>query len=145
MKLNLDYLLDRTWEALSLLRIYTKKPGRGPDFSDPIILRGGASVEHVCHSIHRSIVAVFKYALVWVCSSALIMSRRILNVLYVYIWRNILPTCKISMLEVKLHKIACQHRIQTCSERLMPTISSFTLHVILYTCVVITSSSGVYP
>ncbi|KAK7069351.1 Developmentally-regulated GTP-binding protein 2 [Halocaridina rubra] len=65
MKLNLDYLLDRTWDELSLLRIYTKKPGRAPDFSDPIILRGGASVEHVCHSIHRSIVAVFKYALVW--------------------------------------------------------------------------------
>ncbi|KAK4292836.1 hypothetical protein Pmani_034424 [Petrolisthes manimaculis] len=65
MKLNLDFLLDQTWEELSLLRIYTKKPGRAPDFSDPIILRGGASVEHVCHSIHRSIVAVFKYALVW--------------------------------------------------------------------------------
>lgn len=66
MKLNLDYLLERTWDQLSLLRIYTKKPGRAPDFSDPIIMRGGASVEHVCHSIHRSIVAVFKYALVWV-------------------------------------------------------------------------------
>lgn len=66
MKLNLDYLLERTWQELSLLRIYTKKPGRAPDFGDPIILRGGASVEHVCHSIHRSIVAVFKYALVWV-------------------------------------------------------------------------------
>nr|XP_053656575.1 developmentally-regulated GTP-binding protein 2-like [Cherax quadricarinatus] len=65
MKLNLDYLLERMWQELSLLRIYTKKPGRAPDFSDPIILRGGATVEHVCHSIHRSIVAVFKYALVW--------------------------------------------------------------------------------
>ncbi|XP_076050288.1 developmentally-regulated GTP-binding protein 2 [Oratosquilla oratoria] len=65
MRLNLDYLLDRTWELLALLRIYTKKPGRAPDFSDPIILRGGASVEHVCHSIHRSIISVFKYALVW--------------------------------------------------------------------------------
>lgn len=72
MKLNLDYLLERTWQELSLLRIYTKKPGRAPDFSDPIILRGGASVEHVCHSIHRSIVAVFKYALVWVSSSVLV-------------------------------------------------------------------------
>ena len=66
MKLNLDYLLDRVWSKLSLLRIYTKKPGRAPDFSDPIILRNGASCEHVCHSIHRSIAAVLKYALVWV-------------------------------------------------------------------------------
>ncbi|KAG7172291.1 developmentally-regulated GTP-binding protein 2-like [Homarus americanus] len=65
MKLNLDYLLERMWQELSLLRIYTKKPGRAPDFTDPIILRGGATVEHVCHSIHRSILSVFKYALVW--------------------------------------------------------------------------------
>ena len=66
MKLNLDYLLERVWECLSLSRIYTKKPGRAPDFNDPIILRSGANVEHVCHSIHRSIAAVLKYALVWV-------------------------------------------------------------------------------
>lgn len=69
MKLNLDFLLDKVWECLALLRIYTKKPGRAPDFSDPIILRGGASVEHVCHAIHRSIAAVYKYALVWGAST----------------------------------------------------------------------------
>ncbi|CAL4065659.1 unnamed protein product, partial [Meganyctiphanes norvegica] len=69
MKLNLDYLLDTVWENLALLRIYTKKPGRAPDFTDPIILRGGASVEHVCHGIHRSIAAVYKYALVWGAST----------------------------------------------------------------------------
>uniref|UniRef100_A0A2P2HZ99 Developmentally-regulated GTP-binding protein 2 n=1 Tax=Hirondellea gigas TaxID=1518452 RepID=A0A2P2HZ99_9CRUS len=65
MNLNLDYLLERTWESLAMLRIYTKKPGHPPDFNDPIIMRGGSTVEHVCHAIHRSIVAVFKYALVW--------------------------------------------------------------------------------
>jgi len=65
LKLNLDYLLEMLWEKLAMLRIYTKKPGNPPDFSDPIILRGGSSVEHVCHAIHRSIASVFKYALVW--------------------------------------------------------------------------------
>ena len=70
MKLNLDYLLERMWESLAMLRIYTKKPGSPPDFTDPIILRGGATVEHVCHGIHRSIVSVFKYALVWVSWSS---------------------------------------------------------------------------
>lgn len=69
MKLNLDYLLDRVWECLAMLRIYTKKPGRAPDFSDPIILRGGATAEHVCHAIHRSIAAVYKYGLVWGAST----------------------------------------------------------------------------
>jgi len=65
LKLNLDYLLECLWEKLAMLRIYTKKPGSPPDFSDPIIMRGGSSVEHVCHAIHRSIASVFKYALVW--------------------------------------------------------------------------------
>ncbi|KAF6093435.1 developmentally regulated GTP binding protein 2 [Phyllostomus discolor] len=47
MKLNLDYLLEMLWEYLALTCIYTKKRGQRPDFSDAIILRKGASVEHV--------------------------------------------------------------------------------------------------
>ncbi|OQV12091.1 Developmentally-regulated GTP-binding protein 2 [Hypsibius exemplaris] len=65
MKLNLDYLLEMMWENLDLLRIYTKKPGKHPDFTDSIILRRGATVEHVCHSVHRTLAAQVKYALVW--------------------------------------------------------------------------------
>lgn len=65
MKLNLDYLKERIWQALNLIMVYTKKPGRPPDFDDGIILRRNANVEHVCHSIHRSIASIFKYALVW--------------------------------------------------------------------------------
>uniref|UniRef100_A0A8C3V5G1 Developmentally regulated GTP binding protein 2 n=1 Tax=Catharus ustulatus TaxID=91951 RepID=A0A8C3V5G1_CATUS len=66
MKLNLDYLLEKLWEYLALTCIYTKKRGQRPDFTDAIILRKGASVEHVCHRIHRSLASQFKYALVWV-------------------------------------------------------------------------------
>uniref|UniRef100_A0A8D1C3Q8 Developmentally-regulated GTP-binding protein 2 n=1 Tax=Sus scrofa TaxID=9823 RepID=A0A8D1C3Q8_PIG len=65
MKLNLDYLLEVLWEYLALTCIYTKKRGQRPDFTDAIILRKGASVEHVCHRIHRSLASQFKYALVW--------------------------------------------------------------------------------
>ncbi|KAJ9578694.1 hypothetical protein L9F63_005056, partial [Diploptera punctata] len=65
MKLNLDYLLEQLWEYLSLIRVYTKKPGQPPDFDDGLILRRGVTVEHVCHAIHRTLAAAFKYALVW--------------------------------------------------------------------------------
>ncbi|XP_051571342.1 developmentally-regulated GTP-binding protein 2 isoform X2 [Myxocyprinus asiaticus] len=65
MKLNLDYLLEQLWEYLALICIYTKKRGERPDFGDPIIMRRGASVEHVCHRIHRTLASQFKYALVW--------------------------------------------------------------------------------
>lgn len=65
LELNLEYLLEMIWQSLALLRIYTKKKGCPPDFEDCLILRQGATVEHVCHTIHRSIVEAFKYALVW--------------------------------------------------------------------------------
>lgn len=64
-RLNLDYLLELIWEYLALRRIYTKKRGEPPDFSEAIIMRRGASVEHVCHRVHRTLVDQFKYALVW--------------------------------------------------------------------------------
>lgn len=65
MKLNLDYLLEALWDALQLIRVYTKKPGAPPDFDDGLILRKGVTVEHVCHAIHRTLAAQFKYGLVW--------------------------------------------------------------------------------
>ncbi|XP_063362284.1 developmentally-regulated GTP-binding protein 2 [Cydia amplana] len=65
MKLNLDYLLETLWEYLALIRVYTKKPGQPPDFDDGLILRRGVTIEHVCHSIHRTLAAQLKYALVW--------------------------------------------------------------------------------
>lgn len=65
MKLNLDYLLEKTWELLALVRVYTKKRGEQPDFEGGLILRRGCTVEHVCHAIHRTLVDNFKYALVW--------------------------------------------------------------------------------
>lgn len=69
MHLNLDYLLEVIWDELKLIRVYTKKPGCPPDFDDCLILRKGVTVEHVCHSIHRTLVAAFKYSLVWGAST----------------------------------------------------------------------------
>ncbi|CAG8633034.1 22379_t:CDS:10, partial [Racocetra persica] len=65
MDLNLDYLVEQIWKYLNLLRIYTKKRGEYPDFEGGLIVRKGATVEHVCHAIHRSLVEEFRYALVW--------------------------------------------------------------------------------
>lgn len=31
MKLNMDYMVEKIWEYLALIRIYTKKPGNAPD------------------------------------------------------------------------------------------------------------------
>jgi len=67
--LNLDYLVEQIWENLGLVKVYTKKRGHHPDLTDPICLRRGTTIEHVCHGIHRSLASNFKYALVWGRSS----------------------------------------------------------------------------
>ena len=56
-KLNLEYLKDRIWDSLNMIRVFTKKPGEKPNLEDGegIILRNGATVEHCCHAVHRSI------------------------------------------------------------------------------------------
>ncbi|KAF5374884.1 hypothetical protein D9758_000033 [Tetrapyrgos nigripes] len=66
MDLNLDYLVDRMWEELNMVKIYTKKRGAHPDLTDPVCMRKGATIENVCNSIHRSLAPNFRYALVWV-------------------------------------------------------------------------------
>ncbi|KAG0367847.1 P-loop containing nucleoside triphosphate hydrolase protein [Gamsiella multidivaricata] len=65
LDLNMDYLVETIWKNLALLRVYTKKRGEYPDFEGGLIIRAGSTIEHVCHAIHRSLVAEFKYALVW--------------------------------------------------------------------------------
>lgn len=67
--LGLDYLIEQLWEHLSLLRIYTKRRGVMPDFADALIVRSGATVEHVCHALHRELASIFKYAMVWGASA----------------------------------------------------------------------------
>ncbi|GFR48130.1 hypothetical protein Agub_g9964 [Astrephomene gubernaculifera] len=72
LRLNLDGLLERIWEMMALVRVYTKKVGAKPDFADPVVLtcdRGGTTLEALCRQIHNSMVSQFKYALVWGTSS----------------------------------------------------------------------------
>lgn len=68
MKLNIDALLQKIWEYLGLVRIYTKRRGQPPDLNDPVVLsesRHGLSVEAVCKSISSSFIPIFNFALVW--------------------------------------------------------------------------------
>ncbi|KAJ3045156.1 GTP-binding protein [Rhizophlyctis rosea] len=63
---NFDDLLEKMWEYLDLVRIYTKPKGQLPDYSAPVVLRRGANtVEDFCNSIHKAILKDFKNALVW--------------------------------------------------------------------------------
>ncbi|XP_018011924.1 GTP-binding protein 128up [Hyalella azteca] len=65
-KWNFDDLLERMWEYLNLIRIFTKPKGQVPDPNEPVVLHADKrTVEDFCNKIHRSIMKEFKYALVW--------------------------------------------------------------------------------
>lgn len=63
---NMDGLLEKIWDYLNLIRIYTKPKGQLTDFSAPVVIRKDKStVEHFCNRIHKGIMSQFKYAWVW--------------------------------------------------------------------------------
>jgi len=63
---NMDELLERIWEKLDLLKIYTKPKGQVPDYEAPVILpRSRSTVQDFCNKIHRALLRDFKYAIVW--------------------------------------------------------------------------------
>jgi ribosome-interacting GTPase 1 len=65
LDLGVTDVVERCWADLHLMRIYTKRQGIEPDFSEALIVRQGSSIEDVCDTIHRSMKETFKYALVW--------------------------------------------------------------------------------
>jgi len=68
LKLGTEFFLDKLWEYLNLVRVYTKKRGCMPDFEGPIILRknkGGFSILSAINQIHRDLAKSFKSASVW--------------------------------------------------------------------------------
>ncbi len=68
MKLGTEYFLEKLWEYLGLVRVYTKKKGYPPDFEEPIVLRrnkGGYSIFSAINQIHRDLLVSFKEAFVW--------------------------------------------------------------------------------
>jgi ribosome-interacting GTPase 1 len=62
---NFDDLLEKMWTYLNLARIYTKPKGQLPDYTAPVVLKNGCTVEDFCMNIHKSLIKDFKCAMVW--------------------------------------------------------------------------------
>ena len=63
---NLDELIDRMWEYLDLIRVFTKPKGKDPDYEAPVVIpRSKATIEGFCNRIHRNMIKEFRYAMVW--------------------------------------------------------------------------------
>ena len=75
LDLGVQDVVERCWQDLHLMRIYTKRQGIEPDFGEALIVRHGSSIEDVCDTIHRSMKETFKYALVWGASAKHVPQR----------------------------------------------------------------------
>jgi uncharacterized protein len=62
---GLGRLGDRTFDALRIIRVYTKEPGHEPDMERPFTLPAGATVAALARTIHGDIADKLRYARVW--------------------------------------------------------------------------------
>jgi ribosome-interacting GTPase 1 len=62
---GLDQLRRRVVEALDVVRVYAKPPGRPPDLQRPFVLPRGATVENLADAIHHTLRDTLRYAVLW--------------------------------------------------------------------------------
>lgn len=62
---GLDELGKAVFQALDIVRVYTKAPGQKADFTQPFILKKGSTVADVAAAVHKELLNKLKYAEVW--------------------------------------------------------------------------------
>ena len=62
---GLDVLPGRLYDALNIIRVYTKAPGQRADMTEPVILQKESNVGEAATAIHKDIRRGLKYAVVW--------------------------------------------------------------------------------
>ena len=62
---NLERLKRIVFEQLEIIRVYSKAPGKEPDFSAPFTLGQGSTVEEFARKVHQDFFKKLKTARVW--------------------------------------------------------------------------------
>jgi len=62
---GIDELARRTFAALSIVRVYTKQPGKPADRAAPFTLPRGATVGDLAARVHKDLAASMKHARIW--------------------------------------------------------------------------------
>ncbi len=62
---HLDLLRERVFEALGIMRVYSKAPGEPPDMVAPYTLPQGSTVAEMAAKVHRDFYENLKTARVW--------------------------------------------------------------------------------
>jgi hypothetical protein len=62
---GLEEFKKAIYQALDIIRVYTKTPGSKADLTEPVILKKGSTAEDVAESIHKDFRSNLNYAVVW--------------------------------------------------------------------------------
>jgi len=63
--MGLEALKERIFNALQVIRVYTKIPGKEPDLKTPFILKQGSAVSDLAEAVHRDLPRLMKNARIW--------------------------------------------------------------------------------
>jgi len=62
---GLEDLRQLVFDALDIIRVYTKAPGQQPAMGKPIILKKGSMVQDATREIHKDFARELKYTVLW--------------------------------------------------------------------------------
>jgi ribosome-interacting GTPase 1 len=62
---GLEEFKKAVYQALNIIRVYTKTPGSKADLTDPMILEKGSTLGEAAESLHKDFYQNLKYAVVW--------------------------------------------------------------------------------
>ena len=62
---NLRRFLEVIYETAGIIRVFTKSPGKKPDFDQPYILTKESTLEELAAKIHKDFVNKLKFARIW--------------------------------------------------------------------------------
>ncbi len=62
---NFDRLKQTVFEKLEIVRIYSKPPGKEPNFNSPFVMTKGGTVEDFADKVHKDFIDKLKLARVW--------------------------------------------------------------------------------
>ena len=79
---NLEQLKKMLFERLEIIRVYSKAPGKEPDFKEPFILKKGDTIEDFAGKVHQDFANKLKSARLWgaaVYEGQLVQRDHVLN------------------------------------------------------------------
>jgi len=62
---DLEEFKRAVYQALNIIRVYTKTPGSKADLTDPMILEKDSTLEEAAESLHKDFYQNLRYAVVW--------------------------------------------------------------------------------